>query len=252
MPSPALILLWSTSAAAAAAPGLPQQRVWDIAAPPGSPDDHLPAVTAEMVAEINAGQSSWEAHVPDGNMTRGAVRRLCGSSISSPHNQESELFRPVSEDYIATKLRNGVPAAFDARTNWPQCLPIIGKVRNQGAGCGDCWAYGATQALQDRYCIATGHNDSTRNLLSTEDTLACMDQFIGTPGQGCAGGDPQNAMICARKTRHASAPSATACAHPSWCWPWPCCCCCCCCCCGLADGRTMLPMLTQICGSTVS
>ena len=62
MPSPALILLWSTSAAAAAAPGLPQQRVWDIAAPPGSPDDHLPAVTAEMVAEINAGQSSWEAH----------------------------------------------------------------------------------------------------------------------------------------------------------------------------------------------
>eukprot|EP01045_Picozoa_sp_COSAG04_P019012 COSAG04_NODE_1805_length_5534_cov_3.875989_5_plen_178_part_00 len=64
-----------------------------------------------------------------------------------------------------------------------------------GAGCGDCWAYGATTALQDRYCIATGRNDSVANLLSTEDTLACMDQFIGTPGQGCAGGDPQNAMI---------------------------------------------------------
>eukprot|EP01051_Picozoa_sp_SAG22_P014142 SAG22_NODE_1675_length_3830_cov_4.460198_2_plen_404_part_00 len=45
--------------------------------------------------------------------------------------------------------------------------------------------------MQDRFCIATGNNASSQ-LLSVEDVIACMDQFIGTPGQGCGGGDPIN------------------------------------------------------------
>ena len=79
---------------------------------------------------------------------------------------------------------------------WPDCAPVVGHVRNQGP-CGDCWAFGATQALQDRTCIhgtSPTRNATPANLLSTEDVVACMDQQIGTPGQGCAGGDPQNAM----------------------------------------------------------
>ena len=189
------MLMALTAAATAMATGAAE--LWDIAAI-GSDDDNMPASSPELVAAINAAQDSWVAHVPAGNMTRGEVRRLCGSPRPDYLNvaaHDPEHFRPVSDSYIATKIKEGVPASLDARTNWPACAPIIGHVRNQGAGCGDCWAYGATQALQDRYCIATGHNDSARNLLSTEDTLACMDQFIGTPGQGCAGGDPQNAMV---------------------------------------------------------
>jgi cathepsin B len=82
------------------------------------------------------------------------------------------------------------PASFDGRTAWPHCAPIIGHVRNQGP-CGDCWAFGGTQMMQDRFCIATGNN-ATSQLLSVEDVIACMDLFIGTPGQGCGGGDPIN------------------------------------------------------------
>ena len=45
--------------------------------------------------------------------------------------------------------------------------------------------------MQDRFCIQTHDNDSSQ-LLSVEDVVSCMDQFIGTPGQGCGGGDPIN------------------------------------------------------------
>ena len=88
-----------------------------------------------------------------------------------------------------------LPESFDARTRWPQCADIIGHVRNQGP-CGDCWAFGATQTLQDRFCIhITMHNRNHADLLSVEDVVACMAQQIGTPGQGCAGGSPQNAFV---------------------------------------------------------
>ena len=52
-------------------------------------------------------------------------------------------------------------------------------------------AFGGTQMMQDRFCIATGNNASSQ-LLSVEDVVACMDLFIGTPGQGCGGGAPMN------------------------------------------------------------
>ena len=83
-----------------------------------------------------------------------------------------------------------VPASFDPLVQWPHCKPIIGHVRNQGP-CGDCWAFGGTQMMQDRFCVVTGNND-TSQLLSVEDVVACMDLFIGTPGQGCDGGAPMN------------------------------------------------------------
>eukprot|EP01048_Picozoa_sp_COSAG05_P022175 COSAG05_NODE_4337_length_1561_cov_1.307114_1_plen_212_part_00 len=163
---------------AESAPTTVEVVAWDIAAR-NAGDDHLPAVTQAMVDKINAGQSSWVAALPKENVTRGFVRRLCGSVLPGSTPRHPGI-KPVSQEYIDLKFKQGVPAELDARTYWPNCAPVIGHVRNQGAGCGDCWAYGATQALQDKYCIRTGKNDSVANLLSTEDTLACMDQFIGT------------------------------------------------------------------------
>ena len=170
-------------------------RLWDISTT-ALGDGTMPASTPELVEAINRSPEPWQAHTPPLTLTRQQLRDMCGSPLPGSILRHP-AFRQVSEEYIAAQLAAGVPASFDARTHWPSCSPVIGHVRNQGAGCGDCWAYGATQALQDRYCIVTHKNDSVANLLSTEDTLACMDQFIGTPGQGCAGGDPQNAMVYA-------------------------------------------------------
>lgn len=46
-----------------------------------------------------------------------------------------------------------VPDTFDARTNWPKC-DSIKEVRDQ-SNCGSCWAFGAVNAMSDRWCIAS-------------------------------------------------------------------------------------------------
>lgn len=76
-----------------------------------------------------------------------------------------------------------VPASFDPRTQWPKCT-IISKVRNQ-AGCGSCWAFGATESFEGSRCIATGDDIE----FSADDTAACSSWF----GNGCSGGQPSSA-----------------------------------------------------------
>ncbi|XP_011079459.1 cathepsin B [Sesamum indicum] len=77
-----------------------------------------------------------------------------------------------------------LPKKFDARTVWPQCS-TIGKILDQGH-CGSCWAFGAVEALSDRFCIHFGMNIS----LSVNDLLACCGFMCG---DGCDGGYPISA-----------------------------------------------------------
>jgi len=76
-----------------------------------------------------------------------------------------------------------VPTSFDPRTQWPECS-VIGKVRNQ-AGCGSCWAFGATESFESSRCVATGEDTE----FSTDDTAACSMRF----SNGCNGGQPSAA-----------------------------------------------------------
>lgn len=94
------------------------------------------------------------------------------------------LALPPREDHIVGDL----PTNFDARTNWPQCNSVIGHVRDQSA-CGSCWAFGSTEALNDRLCIAHGFTD----LLSPTDTLACCTGVSCGFSMGCNGGQPSGA-----------------------------------------------------------
>ena len=71
---------------------------------------------------------------------------------------------PGSDKYIAPESEKktfltataDIPASFDGRTAWPQCAKIIGHVRDQSS-CGSCWAFGSTEAFNDRHCIKTGY-----------------------------------------------------------------------------------------------
>ncbi|KAL4354777.1 hypothetical protein GQ457_06G035570 [Hibiscus cannabinus] len=69
-------------------------------------------------------------------------------------------------------------------TAWPQCS-TIGRILDQGH-CGSCWAFGAVEALSDRFCIHLDVNIS----LSANDVVACCGFLCG---DGCDGGYPISA-----------------------------------------------------------
>ena len=76
-----------------------------------------------------------------------------------------------------------IPTNFDARKKWTNCKSIS-EIRDQGS-CGSCWAFGAVEAMSDRYCI-----HSNKNLeISAEDLVACC----ASCGDGCDGGFPSAA-----------------------------------------------------------
>ncbi|KAG2604339.1 hypothetical protein PVAP13_4NG056601 [Panicum virgatum] len=75
-----------------------------------------------------------------------------------------------------------LPKEFDARSKWSQCSTIGNILVDQGH-CGSCWAFGAVECLQDRFCIHMNMSIS----LSVNDLLACCGFMCG---DGCDGGYP--------------------------------------------------------------
>ena len=105
-------------------------------------------------------------------MSEDDVRVLCGVKVdkSKPHALPNK---------VITELKD-IPAAFDSRTKWLQCKSI-GEIRDQ-SNCGSCWAFGAVEAMTDRYCI---HMNSSFEI-SAADLMECCDNC----GNGCEGGFP--------------------------------------------------------------
>jgi len=142
---------------------------------------HFKPLSQEHINHINSLGTTWKAGQnfhPETSMTK--IKSLLGTI-------RGKKFLPTkkpSNDVTA------LPTNFDARTNWPKC-PTIGLVRDQST-CGSCWAFGAVEAMSDRYCI---HKQENVNI-SAQDLLTCCDEC----GMGCDGGYPASAWSYWKET----------------------------------------------------
>lgn len=155
-------------------------------------DESTPAVRQSIIDEINHARSTWRAGIPIKfqNATIADVKRLLGTIM------------PGEQGYMAPEVEKrefgtgDIPESFDVRTAWPECSAITGRVRDQSS-CGSCWAFGSTEAFNDRYCIATG---DTTKIFSPEDTNACCSGLVCSFSMGCNGGQPSGAWNWFTKT----------------------------------------------------
>ena len=138
-------------------------------------DVNSPLMTQEDVDSINAAQDSWVASLDWlGDMTLGEARGYA-STIIKPRTFPERNWGRLG-DHVE------VPSSFDSRKQWPNCIhPIV----NQGQ-CGSCWAFGATEALSDRFCIDS--NGGTDVVLSPQYLVSC-----DSGSYGCDGGWPDQA-----------------------------------------------------------
>lgn len=143
--------------------------------------DKISAVDATMIDNVNR-IGEWEAHASPRFQGRSLqyVKGLCGT-------HKGFLTKlPLSTLPVA----DSIPESFDSRSapQWSACKSRLSHIRDQ-ADCGSCWAFGSTEAFNDRLCIAT--NGQYQAELSAQDTTSCCNLFTGCGfSQGCQGGDP--------------------------------------------------------------
>jgi cathepsin B len=140
-----------------------------------APRDHHP-LSHEFINAINAKNSTWTAgrnfHE---NFPMGVIKGMLGVAPGA------EYHLPPKRKFV---MEDGapLPEEFDSRTAWPNC-PTIREIRDQGS-CGSCWAFGAVEAMSDRWCIHSGGKEHFR--FSAEDLVSCCHMC----GFGCNGGFP--------------------------------------------------------------
>mmetsp|Transcript_5055 Transcript_5055/g.7630 ORF Transcript_5055/g.7630 Transcript_5055/m.7630 type:complete len:303 (+) Transcript_5055:26-934(+) len=138
-------------------------------------NDNEPVVPNEAIFAINNQQSQWTASKDwVGEMTVAEAKRFAATTIKPREFPE--------RNWGALAEYTSVPDNFDSRKKWPNCIhPIL----NQGQ-CGSCWAFGAAEALSDRFCIDSNGNDNV--VLSPQYLVNC-----DTGSYGCDGGFPDQA-----------------------------------------------------------
>ena len=151
-----------------------------------------PATSQNMADSINKMDTTWTAHVSPRftNATNADVASLCGTFL--PDHPD---FYELPEETHLTGTMKDVPDTFDSTTDFPGCEATIGHVRDQ-SNCGSCWAFGSSEAFNDRRCIA--HGDKV--WYAAEDVLACCSGIKCGMSMGCNGGQPASAWSWLVKT----------------------------------------------------
>jgi cathepsin B len=142
------------------------------------------ALRDDMIDHINVKQSMWKAGRNEyfEGMTLTQAKALMGTRL------DGKLPPAIKLTYDKLKVHS----SFDAREERPDC-PSVSLVRDQSA-CGSCWAFGSTEAFNDRLCIAKNNTV----ILSPADVLSCCSLF--TCGDGCDGGYPSGAWSYFKST----------------------------------------------------
>ncbi|EER06602.1 cathepsin b, putative [Perkinsus marinus ATCC 50983] len=143
-------------------------------------DETRPAIMQSLVDEINSKQNTWTASTGQKrfkNLSLRDAKMLCGTLMRGSND------KAIKKGYAIEELQD-LPTDFDARTAFPNCSKVIGHIRDQSA-CGSCWAFGVTEAFNDRLCIKS--NGTFTELLSAGEMNACA------PSHGCNGGFPNSA-----------------------------------------------------------
>jgi cathepsin B len=126
-------------------------------------------INDKIVDEIRHKAHGWEAHHPHENPLRHHTREELMNLVGTNFNFEAQTHGTDKASYNAT------PASFDPRTDkFSKC---IHPIRDQQQ-CGSCWAFGATEALSDRFCI-----QGKDLILAPQDPVSC-----DTNNYGCDGG----------------------------------------------------------------
>ncbi|XP_063704138.1 cathepsin B [Culicoides brevitarsis] len=130
----------------------------------------------KFIEEINSKATTWRAGRNfDESVSMDYIRKMMGVHPDAHRFRDPVMLHEISDD-------EDFPENFDAREQWPNC-PTIKEVRDQG-GCGSCWAFGAVEAMSDRYCI---HSNGTKHVhFSADDLVSCCHLC----GFGCNGGFP--------------------------------------------------------------
>ncbi|OWR55554.1 cathepsin B cysteine proteinase [Danaus plexippus plexippus] len=125
---------------------------------------------------INSKQNTWIAGRNfDIGRTLKSIKKLMGAL------EDKYLHKLYTVEHDDDTINN-LPENFDPRDKWPNC-PTLNEIRDQGS-CGSCWAFGAVEAMTDRYC--TYSNGTKHFHFSAEDLLSCCPVC----GLGCNGGIP--------------------------------------------------------------
>jgi cathepsin B len=149
-----------------------------------------PALNPDTIHAVNTNAGAkWTAGLNDKfrNLTLAEAKQFMGVKRNVPEVAAAKA--RLSAWKGPAKAVSALPSAFDVRVQWPQCANISGHIRDQ-SDCGSCWAFGTTEAFNDRLCITHGFS----TLLSPTDTFACCDFNNGCLGSsGCDGGIPEEA-----------------------------------------------------------
>jgi len=130
---------------------------------------------AQYIKDLNSQNLPWQAGINPrfAGLTYGDVKKMLKTRIRIGTSIEDGINNGAPS--------NAVPKEFDARQKWPTCIHAI---LDQGR-CGSCWAFGASEALSDRFCIKS--NGSINVVLSPQSLVSC--DLEGN--FGCNGGVPQ-------------------------------------------------------------